>query len=151
MSKTDWTRLKNFERKEWRLKPDVVLPELVYLVDELASFVKKTLSKSAFCVINQAYEPTGHEKNSLHYLDSDGVARAVDLRFESILLIDQYLAAERFPFTGIGVYPLWRNPGLHLEIEDGIIVPGKRWMRTSGGYIGITSETIRHILPKEIS
>jgi len=149
VAKVNWLEIKNFERKEWRYAPDAVLPTLVYLVDDLTSFIKKVFSKFAFAIVHQAFEKTGHEKNSLHYLNGNGLARAVDLHFEDVALIDQYLAAERFPFTGIGCYPLWRNPGLHLEIEDGIIVPGKRWMKTSEGYIGITSETLQYILPKE--
>ena len=147
--KINWLEVNNFERKEWRYKPDVVFPGLVYLVNDLTNFIKKAFSRSAFCIIHQAFEATGHENNSLHYPNGNGEVRAVDLHFEAVPLINQYLSAERFPFTGIGCYPLWRNPGLHLEIEDGIIVPGKRWMKTSEGYIGITSETIRHILPKD--
>ena len=149
--KTNWLKVNNFERKEWRYKPDIVLPELVYLVDNLTDFIKRAFSKSAFCIIHQAFEATGHENNSLHYPNGNGKVRAVDLHFETISLINQYLSAERFPFTGIGCYPLWRNPGLHLEIEDGIIVPGKRWMKTSAGYVGISSETIQYILPRDFA
>jgi hypothetical protein len=41
---------------------------------------------------------------------------AVDIHIEGMSLIDQFIVASRFPvFRGIGVYPWWNNPGLHLD------------------------------------
>ena len=54
--------------------------------------------------------------------------RAADVHVEGMPVLDQYLAAERFNFPGIGVYPCWNNPGLHLDnrpLDTG--EPGFRW------------------------
>lgn len=59
-----------------------------------------------------------------------GQGLAVDIvPTKPIKLLDLYLAAERFKFTGIGVYPDWSNGklitgGLHLDIRPAGIA---RW------------------------
>lgn len=137
---TDWTRVKNFERKEWRTNPEKINSELIYLVDELASYVKTTFNPSPICIIHVAYEDTGHSANSQHYLGF-----AVDLHFHGIPLLDQYLSAERFPFTGIGIYPYWNNPGLHLDIRS-VMSPYARWQRDRNGEYGkLDAEFIREV------
>ncbi len=41
---------------------------------------------------------------------------AVDVDVQGMHVIDQYVAASRFDiFNGIGIYPLWNRPGLHLD------------------------------------
>ncbi len=62
-----------------------------------------------------------------------------DVHVEGLHVVDMYLAAERFDeFNGIGIYPNWNNPGLHLDtrphdktaidsrwacLESGVYVP----------------------------
>ena len=44
---------------------------------------------------------------------------AVDCHIVGLSLFDQFILALRFKdFTGIGVYPFWNNPGLHLDIRE---------------------------------
>ena len=43
---------------------------------------------------------------------------AADLDIEGLHVIDQYLIAERFDaFNGIGVYPNWNSPGIHVDVR----------------------------------
>lgn len=120
----DWKALKNFDKGEWKTDPNKVYPNLINTVDRLASFVKIAYPNT-FCMIHVAWEDKNHEENSKHYQ-----GRAVDLHFQGIPLFFQFMLAQQFPFTGIGVYPYWNNPGLHLEIEENYIDSRtKRWWR----------------------
>jgi hypothetical protein len=78
---------------------------------------------------NPVKDPTSlHIPNSLHY-----VGRAVDANVRNFPLWDFFLAASRFSFTGIGVYPYWNTPGLHLEIGEDLGQPRKYWWRDEVG------------------
>ena len=116
-------KIKNFERSEWATRPSMVNKELIFLVDELTSYVKKRHDGSV-CIIHVAYETSGHTQDSQHY---HGLA--VDLHFSGLALMEQYFCAERFPFTGIGVYPYWNRPGLHLDIRKLANRQGARWWK----------------------
>lgn len=119
-----WSNLKNFQKKEWISDPSKVNIALVEMVDELTSFVKQEHGSRATCVVHVAYEPSGHSENSQHYLGN-----AVDLHFAGVHIFDQYLAAERFNFSGLGVYPFWNSPGLHLDVRKLASYKGARWWK----------------------
>lgn len=144
-------KVRNFERKEWRNDPDLVEPDLVYMVDELSSFMKRNYNHPP-CIIRVAYDTYGHSNDSQHYVTpAEPLARAVDLYFKEIPLLYQFLAAERFPFTGIGCYPYWQIttrirpetkvpeersipiPGLHLDVRRLPNNCGARWWRDDKG------------------
>jgi len=60
------------------------------------------------------------------------------------LLLDFYLAAERFSFNGIGIYPSWAHKGLHLDVRElRKYQPGARWIRVDSEYIKLNSENVR--------
>ena len=126
---TFWDRITHYKREEWKYDPDKVDARLVQLVDEFTEYVKAEYGKKAFGVIHVAWEADGHTADSQHY-----AGLAVDLHFAGVSLLDQFLAATRFPFTGIGVYPYWNNPGLHLDcrvLTDTNM--GARWWRDRDG------------------
>ncbi len=58
-----------------------------------------------------------------------GKKKAFDIHIEGLNVIDQYLIAERFGFNGIGVYPYWNNPGLHIDVRN----QHARWGRNKAG------------------
>lgn len=79
-------------------------------------------------LITSGYRP--NDSSSQHRL-----GKAVDVvPTKPIKLLDLYLAAERFKFDGIGVYPDWKGlngsttGGLHLDIRGGLV--GARWLGT---------------------
>lgn len=72
--------------------------------------------------------------------------RAVDCHAVGISLAEFWLVAERFPvFRGIGIYPFWANPGLHLDTRPTVL--RKRWWRDSDGrYHPVTPLALRTVL-----
>lgn len=121
---TNWARVRYLTREEWREDPDRVNPELVYLLDDFRAAVGKPV------ILHEVWASSGHLPGSSHYTGD-----AVDCHVAELNLIDQWLAAERFPFVGIGLYPFWVQPGLHLEVRPSGEVPsrGRRWWRDAEG------------------
>lgn len=123
---TDWTLVKHFKREEWIKDPDRVLPDLVYLLDEVRDAAGVPI------VIHVAWDDRGHEPDSSHYTEARDLATGVDFHIVGLPLLDQWLLAERFPFSGLGLYPFWQSPGLHGDLRKlGRDHPhlGKRWWR----------------------
>ena len=72
-----------------------------------------------------------HVKGSFHY---SGLAVDVHIG-HNIPVVDQYLMVEKYNlFSGIGVYPDWNRPGLHLDVGGGIRRPA-RWIKKDGVYL----------------
>jgi len=74
--------------------------------------------------------------------------KAVDMHIVGMNCLDQLLIAERFGrFKGIGIYPCWNNPGLHIDIaREG------RWLAYTSGntqeYTSLTAYNInRYVIP----
>ena len=85
---------------------------------------------------------SGHEPNGQHPR-----GKASDLHVVGVSLIDAWLAAERFPvFRGIGLYPWWAHPGLHLDVRD---TPYRaRWWRDHDGrYRALDAAALVAMLP----
>ena len=134
----DWSLIRNFLKKEWVTDPSKIDITLVQRVDELATFVKQEHGSKATCIIHVAYEPAGHSIGSQHYF-----GRAVDLHFNKLSLMEQYLAAERFNFPGLGIYPYWQHPGLHLDIRELTSYKGARWWRSKKGeYLNVNAQCV---------
>ena len=82
-----------------------------YRISRLTVF---TLDKFRDYVGKPIHVHCGYEKRKKGGWHPKGYA--VDIHVEGMHVVDQYLAAERFDaFNGIGVYPNWHNPGLHLD------------------------------------
>lgn len=137
----NWSRVKHFKREEWREDPDRILWSTVLLMDEMRDAAGVPI------IIHIAYAVHGHENNSSHY---GRLASGVDFHFHGWSLLDQYLFAERFPWRGIGVYPYWQNPGLHVDLRvKGREYPncGYRWWRAADGlYYPFNRELFKTLL-----
>lgn len=73
------------------------------------------------------------------------LGRAVDCHAPGVSLLDFWLLAERcVSFTGIGVYPKWWHPGLHLDVRDEVL--RARWWHDGTGYQPFTADAVRAIL-----
>lgn len=90
------------------------------------------------------------EKSNVHVPDSSHyIGRAVDCSCKDVPLWDFFLAASRFPqFTGIGVYPHWNSPGLHLEMRDDVARRKYWWRNQDGLYRAITALNLRDVFIK---
>lgn len=125
-ARVDWSRVRHFAKREWRTDPNKVDPQLVYLVEQFRVYVNRPVR------IHVAYETKGHTEGSDHY-----TGKAVDLHVEGLDLLNQWIAAERFPFMGIGLYPFWKDQGLHLDVgkpvKSFLLDGGRRWWRDKNG------------------
>lgn len=140
----DWSLVRHFKREEWKHDPDKVQPDLVYLVDELRG------TAGAPILIHVAFDPSGHVTDSGHYTTSRDLAVAVDLHIAGWSLLRQWLHAEKMVFNGIGLYPHWQHPGLHVDLrrigrEHSNL--GRRWWRDKDGiYKAIDKPLLRLLI-----
>lgn len=76
--------------------------ELVLSLDAYRDFIKKpVIVHCGWENRDKGYHPKG---------------KAVDCHAEGVSVFEQFLTAIRFKsFRGIGVYPWWNKPGLHLD------------------------------------
>jgi len=131
----DWKRVRHFTPDEAWGDRRRVHRNLVFLLDAFRAFIGRPV------VIHNAYAQNGHTDESYHYR-----GMAVDLHVEGLSVFDQFIEATRFEFGGIGVYPFWNNPGLHLDIRprSGAFAPEARWMRTKAGvYVPLTWQNLK--------
>ena len=119
------TNVVHFKEEEF-INVHTMYAPLLWELDKLRSYVRRPIGLHE---TNPVKDPTSlHVQNSLHY-----VGRAVDAYIRNFPLWDFFLAASRFSFTGIGVYPYWNTPGLHLEIGEEAGKPRKYWWRDQVG------------------
>lgn len=107
MTNDDWKKVKYFGPNENWGDWSKIHKVLIFALDELRKNIGKPIH------INNAYSISGHSSNSYHYK-----GMAADIHIKNMSVIDQFIWASRFDvFNGIGVYPNWNNPGLHLDIR----------------------------------
>ena len=122
MTVADWNMMKHFARAEVN-EPMQMDQELMFKLDAMRTWVGKPFH------IHSSYEIDGHAVDSLH-----PHGKAVDGHFEELTAIEQYIIAEQFNWGGLGFYPTWNNPGIHVDTR--IIARGEkaaRWWRDERG------------------
>ena len=106
-----WRTLRYFSPEEFHY-PNKLNPDMLRLLDSM----RASIDGQGIVTINADFDFAGHAPNSWHYK-----GRAVDLVIrnsetkEPLNIVTQLLIALRFNWKGIGVYPYWRSPGLHLD------------------------------------
>ena len=97
-----WKEVKNFAPK--RFGTVNMSKILVFTLQDMRDYTgRRIFIHSGYRSGNKGYHPLN---------------MAADLDIEGMHVIDQYLVAERFDeFNGIGVYPRWDRPGLHLDVR----------------------------------
>ena len=100
MNEKMWEGIDNFSYKNFGcIDMDGIL---IYTLQQMRNYVNRPI------IIHCGYEPraTGYHPKKC----------AVDLHIKGIHVVNQFLIASRFDnFNGIGVYPNWNRPGLHLD------------------------------------
>lgn len=114
-----WNSIRHFKANEFGIGWEKLDFDVVVLIDRLRDYIKCPIK------INCAWAKDGHSKKSQHY-----IGRAIDCVAKDISLLDFYLAADAVGFTGIGAYPFWNTPGLHVDIRDGDPI---RWYQNEDG------------------
>jgi len=136
MTEEDWFSIKHFSPLENWGDPFCMSRRLLYLLDAWRDFIECPV------VVHCGFEEKGHSEKSQHYLGN-----AVDLHVVGMSLLYAYLSVERFGFTGIGVYPYWSSPGLHLDVRPlGELVSGARWWRDGNGAYGLLGKEAMEVL-----
>lgn len=132
MKVSEW-KLKYFKPSEFQY-PEKMDDELLIYLDMLREEVDKPI------IIHSDYRPGDKGQH--------GLGLAVDIHIKDMNVIDQFLCAERTGlFKGIGVYPRWNNPGLHLDIRKG---KNARWgCWTTNYYVPFDMPFIKRILNEE--
>jgi len=109
---------------------------LIYTLENLRKYVGRKV------VVHCGYEE--RETNGYHPKKC-----AVDIHIEGLNVVDQFLVASRFDaFNGIGVYPYWNSPGLHLDTRPIAtkFLSDSRWgCNKAGEYVKLDSEFFRGI------
>jgi uncharacterized protein YcbK (DUF882 family) len=129
----DFSKVKFFKASEFFGDADKMSPQLIFALDHLRAIVNRPIK------INSAYraeDPGSTHKSGL----------AVDIVISGLSLMDQYLVAEKTGlFAGIGLYPYWATPGLHLDVrklKKGEL--GKRWIRDrKDNYIALNADNLK--------
>ena len=132
-----WTTITHFDPEENWGNPDEMNVLVVRDLDRLREYVG--LPIHVHCGFERRI--TG----GYHYY-----GMAVDFDIEGLSLIDQYFAAARFDgFNGIGLYPYWKTPGLHVDCRGRHqqFFVDARWISTSKGvYIPLDEKGLRRIM-----
>ncbi len=145
MTDDGWKNIIHFSRNEaWGDYKKMDTRIFDYL-DAMREYCGKSI------IIHCGYEEDGHTTNSQHYL-----GMATDYHIVGMSLLDQYLLAEKFPWSAIGVYPDWKNPGIHADCRN--LSPdrirGKRWARkTIDGkkeYVALDYKLIKYIVEQGV-
>lgn len=114
---------------------NILNPEKLNLEDMNPAFVDalddfgKWVGSPIF--INAGASKSGHSPRSKHY---DRPASVADFYIPGVRLSDalDYLSEYMFAkisFGGIGAYPYWNNPGMHLDFREDTV----HWYRDSQG------------------
>jgi len=122
MTDEQWKKIKYFSPRENWGNPE----KMDFSLLEKLDLLRDTIGVPIF--INKAWADRAkreHAPRSLHY-----EGKAVDCCAPKISLLEFFLFALRFDFGGIGLYPFWNRPGLHLDIRTGLAL----WWRNESGY-----------------
>lgn len=134
MNEDLWKPIKNFAPEDFGCID--MNGVLVYTLQNLRNFVNRPI------IVHCGYEPRG--TGGYHPLKC-----AVDIHIERMNVIDQFLAATRFDaFNGIGVYPNWNSPGLHLDTRclEKTRIDARWGCFKSGKYLPLDSNFFRKAL-----
>ncbi len=148
MRDSDWEKVKYFSIHDNFGDPYLMSPKLIFELDALRAYIKKPIH--VLCGSQGIHKGDTH-KNGL----------AVDIVCPSFAksLFNFFIAASRFNFSGIGIYPHWvynnvRCGGLHLDVRDMSIYTEKisraYWIgvKTTSGtqYIAFDETNLKHFI-----
>ncbi len=90
--------------------------------------------------VNCGYEIEGHVKKSFHKLGM-AVDFVVEDSDEAYDMYNLYTTILSMWHGGVGIYPFWNTPGLHLDIG-----PDRTWVRDKEGVYSSDSNKIRDVI-----
>lgn len=122
ISRDVWSEIRYFTREEFN-HPDKL--EVCALIQLDSMRHEEGLRRDIIITINEDFALTGHSEKSRHKFGDafDLVIRLRKTR-KSLPVVIQFQIALRYNWTGIGFYPFWTDPGLHVDTR-----PMTRFMR----------------------
>ena len=128
-----WGTIEHFTPGEKWGNPEKMETRVVYELDALRRYVDRPIH------IHCGFEE--RTTGGYHYY-----GMAVDFHIEGMHMVDQFLAASRFDgFNGLGLYPYWNKPGLHVDCrsKQQRYFADARWLSPSkGAYVPLDRETL---------
>ncbi len=142
MQPVDWSKLLHFKvgESDQQGRPAFPLP---YMMD-----------KDLMCRLDRMRSVVGqpfiiHETTGgVHTEPLHGLGLAIDGHFKGLSAIEQYLYAEQWCWPGLGFYPFWNDPGIHIDMRRLVAnAKGARWWRDDQGqYHPITPNVIINVI-----
>ena len=115
--------------REFKLEAVRLLDEMRHREDELADFPLRIY-------VNADYAPgKGHSAGSRHYFgDAFDISIINGKTGRPLPLMEQFIMALRYCWTGVGFYPYWTRPGVHVDRRP-LTIFGRRamWWRDKNG------------------
>ena len=103
MSNLDWCDIKNFKTSKFT-EPNKMDYHFINRLNKFRESIGKPI------VIHSSYRDGDK--------GTHGEGIAVDMHIEGLNVLDMFLLVEKSDlFKGIGVYPNWNNPGLHIDMR----------------------------------
>jgi len=138
MTEEQWKEFEFFSPSDNWGNPQLIDYSLVKELEGLRKFIGTAIR--IHCATQGVHAP-----KSYHYAIP---CVAVDCSTKGISLVNFYLGAERFGFTGIGIYTWWKKPGLHIDRRP--IPAGEskaRWASVEEGkYIALDEKFLKGLL-----
>jgi hypothetical protein len=122
--------LDNFKANEFS-HPDMMDSRVLELLDKMVSWVKLKHPSMVF-IVHSDYRPGDPKWH--------GKGKAVDGHFmnrftkENMPVLQQFCYAMWFTWSGVGFYPYWNRPGIHVDLRPRTLLdPMKTWWRDEQG------------------
>lgn len=125
-----WESIKNFTSAEFN--SDEMSISLIVGLQKVRDYVdRKIIIKS------------GYRKGKGYH----GLKMAADIAIEGLHVVDQYLVVNRFNiFNGIGIYPNWNTPGLHVDIRPHVDYNAQWGCFQTGKYVSLNHSFFKKIV-----
>lgn len=105
-----WGRVRGFYKGEKWGDPMMMACDIIFALEEFRGILRKKYPGASIAV-HCGYDTGGHATDSMHY---QGLA--VDIHVIGVPLVEVIrLAMDSGLFDGIGCYPCWDSPGVHLD------------------------------------
>jgi len=114
-------------------RPDMLDRDALLLLDAMRH--EEAKHRPIRITVNADYALTGHSKNSRHKCgDAFDIVIRDARTLEPLDVITQFIIALRYTWGGVGFYPYWNEPGLHVDRRPWSVF-GRRalWWRDEKG------------------
>ena len=139
----DWERIRHFEPSEYT-HPDRMDSMAVQMMDAMRHeedlYRRKAGKNGIIITLDETYALRPKNPKSQHPKGKaqDAVIRDAVTR-EPLDVFEQFLIASRYFWTGIGFYPFWNNPGIHVDTRTLSIYQRRAtwWRDKDGKYLNV--------------